>query len=138
MDTLPFANVDWGRVGLSTLATTYGLLPYAAFAFFLAVVSRSTIVAIGGGLAFITLVEPLARQLLPILGSKWATATQYLPASLADTVGMLDNQINASAGALTIPEGMIGVETAVLAITFYIIIFISLSLLVFQRQDLGG
>ena len=138
LDALPFADVNWGMVGLSILTTAFGMLPYAAFAFFLAVISRSVIVAIGGGLAFITLIEPLARQLLPILGEKWANATQYFPASLADTIGMVDNQINASASVLTVPDGMMGVETAVIITALYIVVFISLSLLTFRQQDLGG
>jgi ABC-type transport system involved in multi-copper enzyme maturation permease subunit len=51
LGAIPFGEVEWGSLLVGALKTAYSLLPYAGLAFFLAVLSRSTIVAVGGGLA---------------------------------------------------------------------------------------
>src|SRR5574341_1713770 len=58
---LDLASVDFGEVGLRILGTAYTLLPYAALAFLLAVVTRSTVAAIGGSVAYSLLIEGVAR-----------------------------------------------------------------------------
>ena len=50
--TIPFAELNWGRVALGTLLAAYSLLPYAALTFLLAVLTRSAVASIGVGLAY--------------------------------------------------------------------------------------
>lgn len=137
--SIPFGEVEWGRVLTNALAVAYTLLPYAGLAFFLAVLSRSTIVAIGGGLAYAMLVEGIVVELLGLVGGTWAQIGQYLPAGLAR--GLL-----AMSGGLTIEiEGAMAPAVqyldplpAAIGIALYTLLFLGLSILIFRRQDLGG
>jgi MFS family permease len=79
----PLCAVEWGNLAPLTLATAYTLLPYAGLAFFLAVATRSTIVAVGGGLAYTLLLEGIVVQLLTFAGGNWAEIGKYVPAGLA-------------------------------------------------------
>jgi ABC-type transport system involved in multi-copper enzyme maturation permease subunit len=124
--SLPFAEVDWWQVALSILRTAYTLLPYAAFAFLLAIASRSTVVAIGVSLAYTLLVEDVLMQLLGLVGGTWATIGQYLPAGLGNSLASLNQA-----------EG-VSMETAVIGIALYTLLFVGLAVLAFRRQDLTG
>ncbi len=134
--TLPFAQVDWWQAALSILRTAYTLLPYAALTFLLAIASRSTVMAVGGGLAYTLLIEGVLMQLLMLVGGTWAKIAQYLPAGLGQSLTAL-NRVSASSELAAAADGLSG-ETAVLGIALYTCTFVGLSLLAFQRQDLGG
>ncbi|MAU01939.1 MAG: hypothetical protein CL608_32785 [Anaerolineaceae bacterium] len=136
--SLPFAEVDWWQAALSVLRTAYTLLPYAALTFLLAVASRSTVAAVGGGLAFTLLIEGVLMQLLGLVGGTWAKVGQYLPAGLSNSLAAL-NRVSAEAGSsLVTPAGGVGAETAVIGIALYTLLFVGLAVLAFRRQDLTG
>lgn len=137
---IPFTAVNWGYLALSILTVTYSLLPYAALAMLLAVASRSTALTVGGGLAFVTLVEPLAVQLLPILGDSGAALARYFPASLAQVannhfITQIVNETAATAGAAA---GFMAPGTAVLLLGVYTAAALGTAVALFQRQELGG
>ena len=129
--SLPFAKVDWWQTALNILLTAYTLLPYAALTFLLAIASRSTVVAIGGSLAYTLLIEDVSIQLLGLAGGTWAKIGQYLPAGLGNRLAASANEL------LTQAEGL-SVETAVIGIALYTLLFVGLALLAFRRQDLTG
>jgi ABC-2 type transport system permease protein len=133
---LPFAQVDWWQAALSILRTAYTLLPYAALTFLLAIASRSTVMAVGGGLAYTLLIEGVLMQLLTLVGGTWAKIAQYLPAGLGQSLTAL-NRVTASSELAAAADGLSG-GTAVLGIALYTFFFVGLALLAFQRQDLGG
>ncbi|MBK8900653.1 MAG: ABC transporter permease subunit [Anaerolineaceae bacterium] len=138
--SLPFAEVDWWQALLSVLRTAYTLLPYAALTFLLAVVSRSTVVAVGGGLAYTMLIEGALIQLFGFVGGIWSDIGQHLPAGLSNRLALL-NRVSAAAetGAISIrPVDGVSVEAAVIGIALYTILFVGLAVLAFRRQDLGG
>lgn len=134
--SLPFAEVDWWQAMLSVLRTAYTLLPYAALTFLLAVVGRSTVVAVGGGLAFTLLIEGVLIQLLGFLGGIWTDLVQYLPAGLSNSLTAL-NRVTAVTGP-AVPADGLSAGTAVFGIALYTIVFIGLAVFAFRRQDLGG
>lgn len=134
--SLPAAEVAWGQALLSVLRTAYTLLPYAALTFLLAVVSRSTVVAVGGGLAYTLLIEGVLMQLLGFVGGIWADIAQYLPAGLSNSLATL-NRVTAVANP-TVPADGLSAGTAVLGIALYTILFVGLAVFAFRRQDLGG
>ncbi|MEM7334134.1 MAG: ABC transporter permease subunit [Chloroflexota bacterium] len=136
--TLPFSDINWGMIGLNILTISFSLLPYAVISFFIAIATRSAIASIGVGLAYITLIEPLMLQLLPLLGQQWETAVQFLPGGMSRLFNFLLPQINANAAPAVIPDGTLSMETAVFVILLYILVFAGSGLLIFQRQDLGG
>jgi len=136
--SLPFAEVDWWQAALSILRTAYTLLPYAALTFLLAVASRSTVVAVGGGLAYTLLIEGVLMQLLGLVGGTWAKIGQYLPAGLSNSLASLNRvSAQASTGLVTQADGL-SMETAVIGIALYTLLFVGLAVLAFRRQDLSG
>ena len=136
--SLPFAEVDWWQAALSILRTAYTLLPYAALTFLLAVASRSTVVAVGGGLAYTLLIEGVLMQLLGLVGGTWAKIGQYLPAGLSNSLASL-NRVSrqTNSGLVTQADGL-SMETAVIGIALYTLLFVGLAVLAFRRQDLSG
>ena len=62
------------------------MLPYAALTFMLAVISRSTILAVGGGLLFATAIEIPLSLVLPTFGKSFAYFVQFLPVELSQTL----------------------------------------------------
>jgi ABC-type transport system involved in multi-copper enzyme maturation permease subunit len=137
--SIAFAEVDWGHVLLNTLGTAYTLLPYAGLAFFLAVLSRSTIVAIGGGLAYNLLLEGIAVELLGFVGGVWAEIGQYLPAGLGRGLLATNSGMTVEIGGQVAPATpLLDPLPAAIGIALYTLVFLGLSILIFRRQDLGG
>jgi ABC-type transport system involved in multi-copper enzyme maturation permease subunit len=137
--SVAFAQVKWGQLGLAVLRTAYTLLPYASLAILLAVATRSTVVAIGGGLAYSLLVEGIAMQLLGLMGGTWAKIGQYLPAGLSNgLMGTNASMVTVSVNDMDMAAQFLDPSTAALGIALYVFVFLSLSLLIFRRQDLGG
>jgi hypothetical protein len=124
------AQVDWGRLVESILLVAYSLFPYGALAFFLAIVTRSSTfpIAIAGGFGLIG--ENLLVILLGFLGKQIQQYAFYLPAGLAH-------------GLLTAiqpggDEGFLPPATCAVGILIYTLVFVGLSVWVFQRQDLSS
>lgn len=135
---IPFGQVEWVRLAWQSVGVAYTLLPYAGLAFMLAVLSRSTVVAIGGGLAYALLIEGIAIQLLSFAGGGWARVGQYLPAGLArsllQTQSGLTVQVNGESAGVLFTDG----TTAALGLALYTLVFLTLAILTFRKQDLGG
>lgn len=134
--SVPFNELNWGRVTLATLLSAYTLLPYAALTFLLAVLTRSSVAAIGVGLAYTTLIESLALQGLTFLGGTWATVAQYLPGALTQSLSTVSSRVAASAPAADL-SGMLSPERAALVIALYTVLLVGLAVVAFQRQDLS-
>ncbi|GIK54433.1 MAG: ABC transporter permease subunit [Chloroflexi bacterium] len=136
---IPVDTVEWGRLVATTLATAYSLLPYAGLAFFLAVATRSVIVAVGGGLAYILLLEGIAVQLLTFAGGIWAEIGRYIPAGLAQGMLSIGTTTTVEVGGQAAPPiQYLEPGAAALGIALYSVAFIALSIAIFRRQDLGG
>lgn len=136
---LPFDQVDWAQAGLSILRSTYALLPYAGLSFLLAVATRSVVVAVGGGLAFSLLAESLLFQLLTLFGSGLSRLAGYLPSGLGQTLTSLNGAIvqTADLTAGQAAAGTLSPAQAVVGIALWTLLFLGLSIAVFQRQDLS-
>ena len=135
---IPFAQVAWGELGWSVLVFTYSLLPYAALTFFLAVASRSTVVSIGGGLAYALLLEGIILQLIGTLGGVWGQIGLYVPGGLARGMLAIDSGITVQVGDAPVERiQFLDPGIAALIIALYILVFVFASLLIFRRQDLN-
>lgn len=139
LDGIPFAQVNWGQLGLDTLLYTYSLLPYAALAFFLAVASRSAVVAIGGGLAYVLLLEGIALQLIgSVLGGIWAQIGTYLPGGLAKGLLTLNSGLTVEVGdGPGVVTPFLEPGPAALGIGIYVVVLVAAAILIFRRQDLN-
>ena len=136
---VPTADIEWGKLLLTALATAYTLLPYAALAFLLAIATRSIIVTIGAGLAYTLLLEGIVVQLLAFAGGVWAEIGRYLPAGLAQGVLGIGRSMTVEVGGELAPAiQYLDPAPAAVGVALYTAVFIGLAILVFRRQDLGG
>ena len=137
---IPFHEVDWGRLGLNVVLYSYSLLPYAGLAFLLAVASRSTIVAIGGGLAYSLIFENIAINLLgTFLGGVWAEVGAYLPGGLVRGLMTLTSGIGDEAGVSSnFSSVILKPGVAAIGIGLTILGFVGVAILIFRRQDLSA
>lgn len=131
------ATLDGGQVVLlvaSAARAVYSMLPYAALTLLLAVLTRSAWGAVGGGLAFLAVVESTLLNLLPALGGGFARAVQYLPAGLASA---LDGQDAALAHVAVAPSPLQPDPwVAAAAIAAYTLVLAGAAMWAFGRQDL--
>lgn len=134
------AAVDWSALATRAVATAYTLLPYAALTFLLAVATRSTVAAVGIGIAFALLIEGIILQMASLFNETLAALTLYLPAGLSQS--LLESQraiqVTADGGSLagTGPE-LLAPGVAIAGIAIYTVLFLALSMIIFRRQDLN-
>jgi len=134
--SLNLHQLDVLHLILSIVRATYTMLPYACLAFFLAVASRSSVVAISGGLVFILVIENLIVSGAGMLGERFAHLVLNLPGGLANSLLILNN---ASLGMASSAEmSIVSPLHAVIGIAAWTILFLGFSLLVFRRQDLAA
>jgi ABC-type transport system involved in multi-copper enzyme maturation permease subunit len=134
-DALHLYQVNFMQLALSILRTAYTLLPYGALTFFLAVVSRSTVVAISSGVSYVLLLESLLLQLFRLIGGSMEKVVPYLPNRLAEGL-MSANQLTVNTRSI-LSTGSVSPWTAVIGIASWTLLFLGLSMWVFQRQDLS-
>jgi ABC-type transport system involved in multi-copper enzyme maturation permease subunit len=129
-------SLNAGTLLLSCLRTCYGILPYAALAFLLVVLSRSAAVAIAGVILFMLALELPLTGILPLLNKNLSLVGQLLPAGLAQSM----NGQNYAAAHIAMPtlvsSGQISPGVAALLIALYTVVLIALSFWLFLRQDL--
>lgn len=127
-------QLDIFQVGLSVLRTAYTLLPYIVLTFLLAIASRSAVIAVGGGIAFAMILESIIMQLLQMGHAPLNKLAAYMPAALS---GILLNMNKAMIkGGDVLQAGSVSSLAAILGIGAWTCLFLGLSLLIFQRQDL--
>lgn len=133
---LHLEQVNFWQLGLGMLRTAYALLPYVALAFLLAIATRSPVIAVGGGLAYATIIESLLAQTLSISSGSLGGVAKYLPASLADSLLSL-NLATTDLVAET-QSGLLGSVSAAAGIAIWTFSFLALALWIFRRQDFIG
>ena len=126
------SQVNWilllEMIGMSALS----LLPYGALAFLMAVLSRSSVVAIGITGGFSLIGENILIRLLALFGNPYSAIIPYLP------IGMVYGLIS---GTGIIPsEGMslLAPLPAALGLGMYTLLFLGIAVWFFRRQDLGS
>jgi ABC-type transport system involved in multi-copper enzyme maturation permease subunit len=132
--SIAFGSVNPGQLLAGVARTTFSMLPYAALTFLLAVTTRSTLVAVGGAIGFVAVLETALLQILPHLGSVLDRIVQFLPAGLASALNA-PNAAIAGATTVTTAAQPTPLEAAV-GIAIYAMVFSGLAFLAFERQDL--
>jgi ABC-type transport system involved in multi-copper enzyme maturation permease subunit len=133
--SLHLEQLDLPQLFFSVMRTIYTLLPYGSLAFLLAVASRSAVVAISGGLAYSLLLENLIMQMIGLLGERLSQMVYYLPGSLANSLMTLNNATLGTGSSTDID--LITPFHASIGIAAWTLLFMGLSLWIFQRQDLA-
>ncbi|GCE07946.1 ABC transporter permease subunit [Dictyobacter aurantiacus] len=118
---------------INFLITDYALLPYVALAFMLTIISRSSILAIGVGLAFILLVESVLHTTFILAGGTWIYVAQYLPMGLEASLREATKVSAAPASPLQIPYLSPALASAMIAL--YVAVLVGITIWRFLRQN---
>lgn len=118
---------------LNFLITDYALLPYVALAFVLTIISRSSILAIGVGLAFLLLVESILYTTFMVAGGIYRQIAQYLPMGL-------ETSLHVAAAGNPAPDASLQISylppaIASGAIALYVVILAGIAIWRFVRQN---
>ena len=138
---LPWSAVAWGQIILSVFKIVLTMLPYAGLTLAVAVLSRSTMVAIGVGLGYSLLVENMAAEVLMLLSPGVARVARYLPTMLAKSVA---GSISTTEVAVSV--GMQGGNDALLLpashaatlLVLYTLAGLAVAWWAFRRQDISA
>lgn len=134
--SLDMGLVNWAQVALGVLRTAWIMVPYMALAFFMAIVTRSSIGAIAAGVGFALLVEPLLMEMMKALGA--GALVRFMPDMLGTSIFSLNSGISPT-GALNMDLGGVSIlppETATLLVAAYALVLFAMALWVFRRQDI--
>jgi hypothetical protein len=125
------ANVNWAATLNAALYMTLVTLPYAAFMLLITVVTRSTFASIAIGLGYTQFIEILLTSFFHSASwSKWMMRNLYFSATfLLNSIG---NK------TVDIPPALLAPGPAFVTATVYTLIFLSLAVWLYRRQDVGG
>jgi hypothetical protein len=124
-------NVDWKALIVAPFYMTLVTVPYAAFTMLITVATRSTIAGAALGLGYTQLVEFVMTGLFyGTEWSKWNMRNLHLSATyLLNSIGHK---------TVETPLALLGPLPAFVTASLYTLIFLSLALWLYRRQDLGG
>ncbi len=137
---LPWNAIPWSQVFTGWLRVGLTLAPYAALTLLIAVVTRSTLAALGVGLGYNLLVENLAAEVLLLVSPQAARVARYLPGLAAKAV------LAPLTEGLQVEMGMQRAGAAILLkpgpaaglLLFYTALALGLAWWAFRRQDVTG
>jgi ABC-type transport system involved in multi-copper enzyme maturation permease subunit len=132
--------VNFGEVLLGILRTTYVLLPYVALTFLAGVLTRSMVGAIGSGVVFMIIVEPVTIEIMSALGGIFHQIRMFLPDFVATSVFNLNEAIAVSPFAEAAEDApqLLAAGPAAALIALYTVLLMGLALWIFRRQDLSA
>jgi hypothetical protein len=124
-------NVNWMATLGAAFYMTLVTLPYAAFTILITILTRSTIAGVILGLGYTQFVEFLLTGLF--YGASWS---KWMMRSLHLSATFLLNSIGNKTAEL--PAALLDPRSALVTAALYTLIFLSLALWLYRRQDLGG
>jgi ABC-type transport system involved in multi-copper enzyme maturation permease subunit len=134
--TLPFEALDFARIGLNVLRTTYALFPQISLAMLLGILTRSTAWSLGIGIGYTLLIEgPVVRIFTMLVGGWPAEIVQWLPGALANAIMNVNQTMQLSSaieGGIQYPAMI----PAIIGVGIYTLIFFGLATIEFNNQDL--
>ena len=131
--SLYIEQINFWLLGLDIFRTAYTLLPYVGITFYLAIATRSTVAAIGGGAGFGLIVDSFLGEILLLMPGKIGEIAKYLPENLMQSL-LRANWTPPALMEETIP-GLLTPIPAAIFIAIWTLIFFGLALWVFRRQD---
>lgn len=131
---------DLGQVVLGILRTSYVLMPYAALTFLAGIITRSVVGAIGSGVVFQIIIEPVTIEIMSALGGVFHRVRMFLPDFVATSVFNLNEAI-ADYPLIDAAEDapqLLAAAPAAALIALYTVLLLGLALWIFRRQDLSA
>ncbi len=138
---LPWHALPWSKAALGVLAATLSLAPYAALTLLIAILTRSTLAAMGFGIGYNLLMENMAAKVLMLVSPHAARIARYLPAMLGQSL------LQSIAPGTEVSVGVAGQAgdlvllsptAAALLLTAYALAALALAWWAFRRQDISA
>jgi ABC-type transport system involved in multi-copper enzyme maturation permease subunit len=138
--TLNIGDLHVGAVLFSVLRAMLTLLPYAALALLLAVVTRSPVAPIGGGIGVIVAEMMLASLVGSLGGAKVNAILALLPSGLSAIVLETNNMTSLDGMLVAPPDAALPFDPwlALVGIAVWTLALLLPAFWVFRRQDLTG
>lgn len=139
---LDLSVVNYGQLILGVARVLLTALPYFAFTFMMATLTRSVAGGMGAGIGFLFVTEGVLPLLLQSIGS--GKAVMYLPGMLSKSLLQLNSAIaNTSLAALHTSDvgqaSALAVPTvAAVGLVLYAVVFLGIAFYQFQRQDISA
>ena len=134
--------VNYGQLALGVARALISALPYFAFTFMMATLTRSVAGGMGAGFAFTFVTEGVLPLLLQSIGA--GDAMLYLPGMLAKSLLQLNSAI-ANTALAALPTSDAGPASALadptvaaVGLALYAVVFLGIAFYRFQRQDLSA
>jgi hypothetical protein len=129
--TYTVANVDWLAAFTATFYMTLATLPYIALMLLITVIARSTFAGVAIGLGYTQFIEILLTSIFYNAGwTKWMMRNLYFSATF------LLNSIGSK--TVEVPSQFLDPIPAFVTAAVYTLIFLSLAIWLYRRQDVGG
>ncbi|NPA26932.1 MAG: ABC transporter permease subunit [Chloroflexi bacterium] len=137
---LPWGELPWGEMVRGFLVAWITLLPYASLTVFVAVLTRSTLIATGVGLGYSLLVENLAVEVLLLASPDLARVARFLPSLLANAaLNFVEHGAEFQAGvAQTTQFELVEPGLACALLLGYALFGLGAAWWAFRRQDITG
>ena len=132
--SLDGTNLNWGALLPAILRIFWGAVPYLAMTMLFGVISRSPLFAAGATIVYGTVLE----NLLAKLADRFPSLIRYLPGQLAQVLQENNWNLDRLAPAIEPGAAVMPEARAILFIGFIFLTIITVALVVFSRQDLGG
>jgi ABC-2 type transport system permease protein len=136
---LDLSVVNYGQLTLGVARALIMALPYFAFTFMMATLTRSVAGGMGAGFGFTFVTEGVLPPLLQTLGA--GNAAMYLPGMLSRSLLQLNSAIaNTSWAASDAGQASALADPTVAAVglVLYAVVFLGIAFYRFQRQDLSA
>lgn len=139
---LELSAVNYGQLALGLARALIIALPYFAFTFMMATLTRSVAGGMGSGLGFTFVTEGVLPPLLQAVGA--GQAAMYLPGMLSKSLLQFNSAIaNASLAALPATDpgqasALAAPTVAAVGLVLYAVVFLGIAFYRFQRQDLSA
>jgi ABC-type transport system involved in multi-copper enzyme maturation permease subunit len=139
---LDLSVVNYGQLTLGVARSLIVALPYIAFTFMMATLTRSVAGGMGAGIGFMVVTEGVLPLLLLSIGA--GKAVLYLPGMLSKNLLQLNSAIaNTSLAASSSPDAgqasaLADPTAAAVGLVLYAVVFLGIAFYRFQRQDLSA
>jgi len=137
--SLPWHALPWGKAAAGIGAAALGLAPYAALTVLVAVLTRSTLAAVGVGLGYNLLVENMAAKVLLLASPHTMRFARYLPAMAGQSLlkGIAPGtEVSIGVSGASGVAALLSPATAALLLAAYTLAGLALAWWAFRRQDI--
>ena len=139
--SLPWHALPWGKAAVGVLAATLSLAPYAALTLLIAILTRSTLAAVGLGVGYNLLVENMAAKVLMLVSPHAGRIPRYLPAMLGQSLlqsAAPGSEVSVGVSGASGSIALLSPTTAALLLAAYTLAALAPTWWAFRHQDISA